>query len=68
MGNRRYRVIVQAVPDNGVDAALFFSAREKYGQDLAVSADMDGDGQMDAEEAVCERGDGHVADPHAPIV
>jgi streptogramin lyase len=47
MGNRRYRIVVEAVPDNGVDAVVEFNAVEKYGQDITVTADLDNDGNAD---------------------
>ncbi|MEE2758177.1 MAG: PKD domain-containing protein, partial [Myxococcota bacterium] len=48
-GNRRYRLVVQAIPDNGVDAVVRFQAVEKYGQDITVTADLDNDGNADAD-------------------
>ena len=49
LGNRRYQVIVQAVPDEGVDTALFWSAKERHGQPITVTGDLDGDGNNDVD-------------------
>ena len=49
LGNRRYRVVIEARPDPGVDAKIDYRAHEKYGQDLTARADLDGDGNVDGD-------------------
>ena len=49
LGNRRYRIQIEAIPDNGVDAVVSFTAKEKYGQAITVTADMDNDGNADGD-------------------
>ena len=49
LGNRRYRVVIEARPDPGVDAAVNYRAHDKYGQDITATADLDGDGNADGD-------------------
>ena len=47
LGNRRYRVRVDARPDPGWDAYVDYQTTEEYNEPVEITADLDGDGIVD---------------------